>query len=91
MEMLSTLINHKVDLECWNQVTIGKNNHQLLYLFFADDLTLMAHINKNTITTIKQCLDLFCYLSGQPINKAKSKIIISKNCPKILASISQTF
>lgn len=40
MELLSTLINYKVDNRYWDSVTIGKSNQQLSHLFFDDNLTL---------------------------------------------------
>lgn len=42
----------------------------------------MAQINDKSIEVIKDCLTSFCHLSGQSINKAKSKIIIFEHCPK---------
>lgn len=42
----------------------------------------MGKIDKKSPNTILHCLNSFCNLSGQNINFSKSKIIISKNCPK---------
>lgn len=33
MEMLSTLINHKVDLGCWDPITIGIKKYQISHYF----------------------------------------------------------
>lgn len=87
MEMLFTLINYNVDMRHWDPISIGRNNYQLSHLFFVDDLNLMNIFNNKTIHNIKHCLNLFCSLSGQSINRAKSKIVMSKHCPKTDAQI----
>lgn len=41
----------------------------------------MAKADKRNLQTIKECLNTFCNMSGQKINRRKSKILFSQNCP----------
>lgn len=80
--MLSIHINHYVDIGYWTPISMGSNKYQLSHLFYADDLTLICRIDKKSPTTMLQCLNYFYKLFGQLINLNKSKLIVSRNCPK---------
>lgn len=46
----------------------------------------MSRITNKFVSMIKHYLDIFYFLSGQIINRAKSKIIISKHYPKSISN-----
>lgn len=55
-------------------------------------LTLMAKENSNSIQFITHCIETFCQLLGQSINKIKSKIITTSKCsPDIISTLTTIF
>lgn len=50
-------------------------------MFFADDLILFAEASQQQFHVIKNCLDVFCDLSGEKVNYNKSMLHFSKGVP----------
>lgn len=80
IEVLSNYINHKVNILKWDPITISSRGPHFSYLFFTDDLTLIAKANTKTIHTIHHVLFTFCSLSGQRVNATKSRAVFSPAC-----------
>lgn len=80
MELLSRRIDYEVNTLTWNPIAINRKFPKITHLFFADDLTLFAQANQKNCDTIKRTLDSFSKFSSQKINKAKSKVLFSRNC-----------
>lgn len=80
MELLSKRIDYEVNTLKWNPIAINRKAPKISHLFFADDLTLFAQANQKNCDTIKRTLDSFSKFSSQKINRAKSKVLFSKNC-----------
>lgn len=81
MELLFIYINHQVHLTFWDPIKVSIKGPQSSYLFYADDLTLMAQANERTINNIQHPLSTFCSISEQKVNNTKSKILFLNNCP----------
>lgn len=64
MEMLSTYINHQVDIRKWDSINLGYNCPPSSHLFFADDLVLIGKANTKTSATILLALNHLCEISG---------------------------
>ncbi|CAL1371641.1 unnamed protein product [Linum trigynum] len=79
MERLSHRIDEAVSNGQWKPVRLTNAGPPLTHLFFADDLLLFAEAEKRQIRVIKQCLEDFCYSSGQRINFSKSILYVSPN------------
>ncbi|CAL1391746.1 unnamed protein product [Linum trigynum] len=79
MERLSHRIDHAVREGLWKPVKLSVNGPPLTHLFFADDLLLFAEAENRQITIIRQCLEDFCFSSGQRVNYSKSIIYVSPN------------
>lgn len=86
MEKLSHLIHTAVSVHRWKPVKASQSGPKVSHLFFADDLMLFAEASTTQADTLKECLDLFCSLSGQAVNYDKSLIFCSPNTNKHLAS-----
>lgn len=88
IERLSHLIQDSMKDGSWTPISIG--GVSLSHLLFADDLILFAEANEQQATTIKDCLNVFCTLSGEKVNFDKSSMIFSRKVqPSIRAAISE--
>ncbi|KAK9904390.1 hypothetical protein M0R45_000756 [Rubus argutus] len=91
MEKLSHLIQIAVDIGEWKAVRASQSGPKVSHLFFADDLMLFAEASQEQADTLKQCLDVFCSLSGQSVSYDKSLIYCSPNTIKdLVVDISNT-
>ncbi|XP_024158077.2 uncharacterized protein LOC112165700 [Rosa chinensis] len=91
MEKLSHLIHSTVDVGLWRPVRASQSGPKVSHLFFADDLMLFAEASPNQAAALKNCLDIFCSLSGQAVSYEKSLIYCSPNtCKSIASAISRT-
>ena len=79
MEKLSHLITQKVGFGTWKGVKISTGGPSLSHLFFADDLILFGQATLSQARSMKECLDVFCGLSGQQVSYPKSRVFCSKN------------
>ncbi|CAL1390513.1 unnamed protein product [Linum trigynum] len=84
-------LSHKIDEAClskkWKPIHLTKEGLPLTHLFFADDLLLFAEAESRQIKVVKECLDDFCYSSGQRVNYNKSIMYISSNVDRAKASL----
>ena len=65
MEVFSRLINQKVDNGMISGFRLSRGTPTLHHIFFADDVFLMGKCSVNGAFHFKECLDFFCYWSGQ--------------------------
>ncbi|XP_062021276.1 uncharacterized protein LOC133737799 [Rosa rugosa] len=79
MEKLAHLIQSAVDIGAWKAVRTSQSGPKVSHLFFGDDLMLFAEATHDQARILKQCLDIFCSLSGQAVNYEKSLIFCSPN------------
>ncbi|KAL5555562.1 hypothetical protein UlMin_037798 [Ulmus minor] len=79
MEILSRLINSKVDNLLIQGFKLARGVPSLQHLFFADDIFLFGKATTFEATQFKCCLDTFCAWSGQSFNSHKSNIFFSHN------------
>ena len=81
MEYLSSLITKSCDSRDWTAVKASQNGPRFshFFFFFADDLLLFAKANTRNNEAILGVLDSFCRISGQKINKGKSRIVFPPN------------
>lgn len=91
MEIFYTLINHKVDNRCCDPVTIEKSYHQLSHLFFADDLTLMAQINKKLAYILSNSWICFATFQVKASIRQNQKSLSPKAALRIQPLVSLAF
>ncbi|CAL1388052.1 unnamed protein product [Linum trigynum] len=87
MERLSHRIDAVLHSGQWKAIRLTRNGPPLTHLFFADDLLLFAEAETRQIRIIKQCLDDFCFSSGQRVNYGKSLLFVSPNVSRSKANI----
>lgn len=78
MERLAHRIQKQVEDGHWKALKASQYGLTISYLFFADDLLLLADSSCSQIRVIKSCLDDISMASGPKINLEKSKKILSK-------------
>lgn len=69
MEMLTSLINEKVNNNKWSAVKF--KDISISHLLYADDVLLFAKINKKSVKNIHEVLTSFMNISGLNINSSK--------------------
>ncbi|KAL5563016.1 hypothetical protein UlMin_032763 [Ulmus minor] len=84
MEILSRLINSKVDNLLIQGFNSARGLPSLQHLFFADDIFLFGKATTFEATQFRSCLDTFCSWSGQSFNSHKSNILFSHNTKRDL-------
>ncbi|KAL5569589.1 hypothetical protein UlMin_026164 [Ulmus minor] len=77
MEVLSRLIQQKVDSGLISGFKISRHTPAIHHLFFADDVFLLGKCTFNEASQFKECLDTFCLWSGQSFNASKSNIFFN--------------
>jgi hypothetical protein len=86
LEKLSQFISREVEDGLWKPSTVSRNRLGISHLCFVDDMMLFAEVNTKQMDIILKCLNVFCEVSGQRINVAKTKILFSKNVSTSLAN-----
>lgn len=79
LEYCSRLIDGHVQEGKWRGIRIAQGSTPLTHLFFADDLILMGEATRETTEIVDRVLKQFCDLSGQRVNRAKSRLVLSRN------------
>lgn len=74
---MSHIINKDVEEGRWKGIRVSQGSPSISHLFFADDMVLFSEASLEQIEVIKNCLDLFCNISGQKVNYEKSSIFFS--------------
>ncbi|KAL5539544.1 hypothetical protein UlMin_045645 [Ulmus minor] len=86
MEVLSRLINQKVEASLISGFRISRHTPPIHHLFFADDIFLLCKCTLNEANHLKDCLDRFCSWSGQSFNALKSNIFFNNSANNRVAS-----
>ncbi|KAL5550707.1 hypothetical protein UlMin_000883 [Ulmus minor] len=76
---------HRV-ITCISTVRMTIHTPALHHLFFADDVFLMGKCTFNEASHFKDCLDKFCYWSGQSFNALKSNIFFNRSANRRVSS-----
>ncbi|KAK0586151.1 hypothetical protein LWI29_001876 [Acer saccharum] len=79
MEKLSHIIQLKITEGLWKPVKISRGGPAISHLFFADDLILFGQASVKQAQVMKDCIDLFCDVSGQQVSFPKSRVLCSNN------------
>ncbi|KAL5553671.1 hypothetical protein UlMin_041072 [Ulmus minor] len=79
MEVLSRVINQKVEADLISGFRIGRHTPPIHHLFFTDDMFLLGKCTLNEAVHFKDCLDQFCSWSGQTFNALKSNIFFNNS------------
>lgn len=79
MEILTSLINKKVNTKRWTMVKF--KDISISHLLYADDVLLFAKINQKSVKSIDEVLKTFMSMSGLNISSSKSSIWFSPNTP----------
>ncbi|KAK3212866.1 hypothetical protein Dsin_017572 [Dipteronia sinensis] len=79
MEKMSHIIHHKLTEGIWKPVKISRNGPAISHLFFADDLILFGQDSVQQAQLMKDCIDMFCDISGQQVSFPKSRVLCSNN------------
>lgn len=72
---LSISLQHNMNLNNINGITLGPNCPKIHSLLFADDLIICGQANRNEANMIGTILYDFCNASGQTLNLAKSHVM----------------
>lgn len=63
----------------WQPVKVSSSVLAFSHLLFADDIVFFAKADLTNCIAIRDVLDVFCSLSGQLVNEAKSRVFFSSN------------
>lgn len=84
MEVLGQEIERVVEAKQWKPVRLTKNGQPLSHLFFADDLMLFGLASFSQATLMEHIVSKFSQLSGQKVNREKSRIWFAPATPSHL-------
>ena len=82
IERLSHRINQAVRNGVWKPIRVIRGGIPITYLFFADDLLLLAEASSEQAQVINEVLDNFCVSSGKKVSREKTQIFFSRNVQK---------
>lgn len=74
MEVLAQEISTSVLARNWQPVKVAKDGPGVSHIFFADDLLLFGEASFSQARKIEHVLASFCGISGQRVNRHKSRI-----------------
>ena len=77
-EVLMRLINREISLGQLSTVKVSGNALSISKLCYADDLMLFCKAKMSELNVLKNCLEKYCYWSGQVISVEKSGVLTSK-------------
>ena len=81
IERLSHGINEAVQEGRWKPINLARQGIPIshFYLFFADDLLLLAEASITQAQVIKNVINTFCMSSGEKVNNSKTSTFFSHN------------
>ncbi|XP_039158851.1 uncharacterized protein LOC108959574 [Eucalyptus grandis] len=79
--VFSTMISQAVDMGQLKGIKLNRWCPTLSHLFFADDAMFFLDANIMECQNLANILNQYCMATGQALNRNKSGIIFSKNCP----------
>ncbi|KAL5826847.1 hypothetical protein ACOSQ3_018686 [Xanthoceras sorbifolium] len=87
MEKLSHIIKRKIEDKDWKSIKVSREGPDISHLFFMDDLILFGEATNIQAASMKNCMDVFCSISGQRVSFPKSRIFVSKNISRAAAEV----
>lgn len=84
MEVLSQNITRHVDTKSWTLVKLARCGPHLSHVFFADDLLLFSEASFAQARVMEHVITDFCDISGQRMNRSKSRVWFSPSTPLYL-------
>jgi len=78
---LSTVINQALSLGHLQGIRFNRACPQLSHLFFADDAVFFLKDSISECQNLSNLLNQYCSATGQLLNRNKSAIFFSQNCP----------
>lgn len=79
IEKLSQIITYRVNTGEWKEVKFVKQGPTISHVLFADDIILFLEASQKQAHIMRECIEIFCKLSGQKINYEKSMVYCSHN------------
>lgn len=87
---LSTVIKQAVDMGHLQGIQFNRTCPKLSHLFFADDAVFFLKASLSECQNLTQLLHQYCHATGQLLNRNKSAIFFSQNCPQSLQATLQS-
>lgn len=84
MEVLGHSIVRAVELNVWAPIRLTRSGQPLSHLLFSDDLLLFGVVLFSQARVMDHVVRTFCEISGQRVNKEKSRIWFSTHTPSYL-------
>lgn len=66
----------------WKDIQAARGGISFSHIFFANGLVIFGEATTRQVRVMRNCLELFCSLSGQKVNFQKSCIYVSPNISK---------
>lgn len=79
MEKLCQIITCRVNCKDWKGIRMSRGGPLISNVFFANDLILFLEAMQSQAHIFKECLDVFCAISGQKVSLEKSALHCSAN------------
>ena len=70
-EVLSRLLDREFHLKKISRVKASLNGLAITHVMYADNIVLFSKATRMEAKAINECLDMYCKLSGQYINRSK--------------------
>lgn len=84
MEVLGQSISKSVSSLAWKPIRLSRQGPSVSHIFFADDLLLFGEASFSQAHLMEHVLAVFCGMSGQRVNRNKSRVWFSPNTPQYL-------
>lgn len=86
IEKLPQIISCRVNLGDWKGIKIASQCPIISHVLFADDIILFFEASQSQAYIMKECIEVFCKISGQKVNFEKSMVFCSENVNRTVAN-----
>lgn len=87
MEVLGQSVSRAVRRRDWIPISLAPHGPTVSHIFFTDDLLLCGEVSFSQARTVEYILADFCHLSGQWVNRTKSRLWFSPNTPRFMRNL----